>query len=311
MRLFQIVSCFLSFLLFFVPSGPPLAANAQQQQSAPDAQAVSLAQRALGVLTGGRPISDVTLTGSARRIAGSDDETGPAVLKALATGESRMDLNLPSGQRSEVRANSGNGPVGSWSGPDSAQHPISNHNLMADSAWFFPAFAAGKSLGQGYTASLVGQETRAGQSVIHVTTRRGVVIPSEPAAAGDEGSLPGDTATLMQHLSQVDFFLDPSTLLPVALAFNTHPDNDAGLDIPVEIRFSDYRVVNGAQVPFHVQKFLNNGLVLDLQFQTVTFNAGLSSADFVVAGLFTLSREGQTGSSSGVPVPPSASGMTP
>ena len=68
--------------------------------------------------------------------------------------------------------------------------------------------------------------------------------------------------------------------------FNTHPDNDMGLDIPVRIAFSDYRTVNGFQVPFRVQKFLNNTLTLDLQFQSATLNSGLTSAAFTVeAGL--------------------------
>jgi hypothetical protein len=45
----------------------------------------------------------LTLSGSAHYIAGSDDETGTATLKTLATGARRVDLKLPSGRRSEVR----------------------------------------------------------------------------------------------------------------------------------------------------------------------------------------------------------------
>ncbi len=221
-------------------------------------------------MTGGLPISDVTLQGTARRIAGSDDETGTAVLKALATSEARIDLSFPSGARSEVRANSDTGPVGSWSGADFAKHPISNHNLMADSGWFFPVFAVAKSLGQDYAVSLIGQETHNGQSVIHLT------------ASQQFSGLRVNSAALLQHLTQLEIFLDSSTLLPVALAFNVHPDSHAGLDIPVEVRFSDYRAVGGIQVPFHVQKFLNNGLVLDLQFQTVSPNTGLTASAFSI-----------------------------
>jgi hypothetical protein len=86
----------------------------------------------------------------------------------------------------------------------------------------------------------------------------------------------------MAHLSKMDFFLDPTTFLPAAVTFNIHPDNDAGLDIPIEVRFSDYRAVNGVQVPFHVQKFLNNSLVLDLQFATAVLNTGLAASQFQV-----------------------------
>jgi hypothetical protein len=66
------------------------------------------------------------------------------------------------------------------------------------------------------------------------------------------------------------------------MSFNIHPDNNLLIDIPIEVRFSEYRLVSGAQVPFHVQKLLNNGLILDLRFQTATLNTGLSAADFQV-----------------------------
>jgi len=80
----------------------------------------------------------------------------------------------------------------------------------------------------------------------------------------------------------MDLFLDSLTLLPAALAFNIHPDNDMGLDIRVEIRFSEYRAVSGVQVPFHIQKYLNNGLALDLQVQIATLNTGLAPAAFSI-----------------------------
>jgi hypothetical protein len=221
-------------------------------------------------MTGGLIVSDVTLQGTARRVAGSDDETGTAVLKALASGEARIDLSFPSGTRSEVRANSDTGPVGSWLGADSTKHPISNHNLMADSGWFFPVFTVAKTFGQEYAVSLIGQETRNSQSVIHIRVSQ------------QFSGLRAGSAALLQRLSQFEIFLDSSTLLPVALAFSVHPDDDAALDIPAEVRFSNYRAVNGIEAPFRVQKFLNNGLVLDLQFQTLTLNAGLSAATFSV-----------------------------
>jgi hypothetical protein len=81
----------------------------------------------------------------------------------------------------------------------------------------------------------------------------------------------------------MDFFLDATTLVPAAATFNIHPDNDAGRDIPIEVQFSDYRTVNGVQIPFHVQKFLNNGLILDLQFSSAAVNTGLSATAFAVS----------------------------
>jgi len=244
---------------------------AAKQTTTSDPGALSLLQRSLNVLSGGQSLTDVTLSGNARRIAGSDDDTGTAVLKALATGESRIDLMLASGQRNEVRAISNHCQVGSWSGPDGVARAISNHNLMTDSAWFFPAFTLGRLGPSGkYTVSYFGPETRDGQEVEHLTAYQPSTV-----------RLPIGVPTL-QHLTKMDLFLYSLPLLPPALAFNIHPDNDMGLDIRVEIRFSDYRAVSGVQVPFHIQKYLNNGLALDLQLQTATLNTGLAPAAFSI-----------------------------
>ncbi len=257
---------FLTALLLIFPS---LAASQQASAPAPSStQAATLLTQSAAALTGGVALTDVTLSGTARRIAGSDDESGTAVLKATATGSSKLALSFASGNRNEVRANSNNSPTGSWSGPDGAAHPISYHNLMTDSG-LFPAFALSNLLASQNTVAIyVGQETRNGSTVIHLSAYQ--QLPG----------ITGDNAVLPQHLSQVEIFLDPTTLLPASITFNIHPDDNALLDIPVQVDFSDYRPVNGAQIPLHVQKFLNNSLLLDFQFQNVSTNSGLSASSF-------------------------------
>jgi outer membrane lipoprotein-sorting protein len=69
-------------------------------------------------------------------------------------------------------------------------------------------------------------------------------------------------------------------LLPAALDFSIHPDNNAVIDFATEVRFSEYRAVSGVAVPFHVQKYVNNGLVLDLQFANAAVNSGLPASAF-------------------------------
>ena len=246
-----------------------LTASAQQT-AAP--QAIQILQSASTALIGkSSPVTDITLTGTARRIAGSDDETGTATLKALAVGASRMDLSLSSGTRTEIM-NVAAAPVGSWSGPDGVSHPIADHNLLlVDPAWFFPLFPISRGLATGYVVTYIGPETRNGQAVQHIaiaqtfTTQTPAGVPS------------------LSSLSQMDFFLDATTLLPAAVAFNIHPDNDEGRDFPIEVQFSNYQTVNGVQIPFHIQKFLNNGLILDLQFSSAAINTGLTATQFAVS----------------------------
>src|SRR6266481_8234655 len=92
-----------------------LVLSTSAQQTTTQAQQASVfLQSALAALAGANPVTDVTLSGTAHYIAGSDDETGTATLKAIA-GASRIDLNLSSGPRSEIYNSSGGSPAGTWS----------------------------------------------------------------------------------------------------------------------------------------------------------------------------------------------------
>jgi hypothetical protein len=258
------------FVLSTILSLSLILPASSQQVTAPAVQAPALLQSSSAALNGTQPLNDVTLSGTARRIAGSDDESGSVTVKALATGAMRLDFSLPSGTLSEVRANSADGPAGVWSRADGVSHSVASHNLSTDWGWF-PAFTLSNLTSSANTIlTYVGQETRNGHTVQHLSVKQ--QFPSQK----------GNVAILLQHLSQMDIYLDATTALPVSLVYNIHPDNDAGLDIPVEMDFSDYRVVNGSQVPFHVQKYLNNSLYFDLQFQSATVNTGLAASAFSV-----------------------------
>jgi len=258
----------LSLLLAFrLVASTSVQANTLQS-AVTAVQPSTLLQQSLAALVGNTRLSDVTLTGTVRRVAGSDDETGTATLKAITNGSARIDLSLPSGLSSEI-SNLFAAPSGVWSSADGVSHPIALHNLLSEPAWFFPAFGIARRLsGMGFVTTVVGTETHNGQTVQHIS-----VSQATSAQVGLSGPA-------LQHLTQIEFYLDPVSLLPVALGFNTHPDNNELLDIPAEVDFSDYRAVNGAQVPFHVQKSLNGSLNLDFQVETVTFNTGLSASTF-------------------------------
>ena len=110
----------------------------------------------------------------------------------------------------------------------------------------------------------IGNETRLGVNVQHLH----FVIQS-PAPS-----------TLFQQLSAEDVYLNASSNLPVAITFNAHPDNDTSANLPVEIDFSNYQVVNGVQVPFRIQRLLNGSVLFDLTVQSATLNSGLTAAAF-------------------------------
>jgi hypothetical protein len=253
---------FVCTLLLALPSGA-------QTLTSPG---VATLQQSLTSMAGSTSVSDVTLNGTANRIAGSGNDTGAITLEALATGQSSLKFDSSAGTSTEVRSISSAGlGTGSWSGPDGVSHPMAAHNVMTDSSWFFPALTIAKLLGsQATSVSLVAEETKDGVSVTHLTTSQQLA------------NVPADSVSLMQHLSQMDLYLDGTTLLPVALSFSVHPDNNMLLDIPVEIRFSDYRAVNGVQVAHHIQKYVDNSLFLDIQIQTATLNSGLAPSALTI-----------------------------
>jgi hypothetical protein len=213
----------------------------------------------------------VTLAGTVRRIAGSDDETGNVTLKALITGEARMDSSFASGQRSEVRAELSSGPAGNWTGPDGTLHQASQHNCWTDATWFFPAFLSAYGGSPNVQVAYVGLETRESASVLHLRATK--VVP---------GDRLGNPSSFVAQLSQTEIYLDSQSYLPVAITFNIHPDGNGSSDIPVEICYSGYQSVNGRQVPFHVQEYVQNGLTLDITITSATFNTSLNSAEFVL-----------------------------
>ena len=212
----------------------------------------------------------MTLTGAGTRTAGSDVESGNVTLKALGAFQSRVDLVVSGGTRSDIFSLSrSNAPQGFWVGNDETAHPMAEHNTLAGAVWFFPALSVlSQASNPDYVVSYLGQETRQGVSVQHLR----FTLQSLAAAAYGE--------QMLARLSATDVYLDSSSLLPVALAFNTHPDNNTLIDIPMEVDFSDYQTVNGIRVPFHIQKYLNGTLFLDLAIRDVTMNSGLTDSAF-------------------------------
>jgi hypothetical protein len=247
----------------------PSAVVFAQQPAVASSQASALLEQSLRALTGSRAITDVTLTATARRIVGSDDETGSATIKAVASGASRVDLSFASGDRSETLNLTTNRAAGSWSGPDGKSHPIAFHNLLSGPFWFLPSFALSASASaHGAVVANASSEERSGRTVEHLTITQTSTVANSPIHPSSS------------PLTQLDFFIDPSTNLPVSLEFSIHPDENELLAIPVEIRFSDYRPIDGTQVPYHIQKFVNNTLTLDLEIQSAHLNSGLSAASF-------------------------------
>ncbi len=249
--------------------------SAQSTSPAPrDAQAVSLLRGALAGI-GGAPAStmvqDATFSGTVRHIAGSLDESGAAMLKGTVAGASLTEFDLPSGTLEESRNITATPPSGAWSRSGGASQPIGLHNLATDPTWFYPVLLIERALADAsYGITYVGTASKNDTAVIDVRINS---FPMGP---------PANASGLAQTLGQMDLYLDAKTNLPVALDFNGHPDKNALVDLPFEIRYLNYASQAGALVPSEIQQYINNSLLLDIQVTSAQFNTGLTTGALVL-----------------------------
>jgi hypothetical protein len=212
------------------------------------------------------------MNGTVNWTYGSDQQTGAVTLQANANGQSRMTLGLPSGNRIETQnAFSESQKQCSWSGADAVAHITAAHQCWSAATWFLPQITM--QTGAGATDDVASVVQTGNANIIRLHHERHVA---------DVGDAP--TGQLIAHLSAVDLDINAVTGLPVMMAFAVHPDNDAGVDIDVEVKYSAYSAFSGVTVPTHIQKFINHSLVLDLQISDVQVQlAGPAAASLASA----------------------------
>jgi hypothetical protein len=212
---------------------------------------------------GSSNLQDATLTGASTLTAGRTNETGRFSAQTAVNGFHQLQLDLPTASRTDVQSFPTGIAQGYWLDTQGVQHAVPEHNLIVGHSWFFPSIALARLLQSSHSAfSLVGTETKDGILVEHFTITNGVLA---------DGSLPGPKQA---HLEQLDLYLDSQTLRPAILSFNLHPDSNALIDIPVEVRYSAYIQTGGVWLPSHVQRYINSTLNLNLTVQTAQFNTG-------------------------------------
>lgn len=223
------------------------------------------------VLSAAGQSRSVVLTGTAHLTAGSLTRQGPAHLEAEsapgAAPSVRIEFDFGDGQYLETAADATCPPrhgcaarQAAWSDQsrDSATHARASQ--PAEPAWFFPAWGRWQQTPPGITLTDLGACTHNGVAARHLHLA---------GAGGGEIS---------------DVFLDPSTGLARAVQFTLAADNGRGPGLAVEVRYSDYRLTGGAEVPFQVQRYYNGVLNLELTLDSATFGGALPDAEFTLAG---------------------------
>lgn len=266
-----------------VPAALPAQESSSTTTSGPQTpQAATILQQAIAALTAGAPITDVTATGTVT-VSGPITASGTVAFTATASGQSQLTITLPLGARTEIRSDSAGTQTLTVTGPDAVTHAVHTASILAPHpGWLVPALVLSSGLSSSdYTSSYVGLGTWDGAQAQHLA----VWLQTSNTLSLSAGDL--------QRLSQHDIYLDPSSLLPVAMTLTMHPYDAANPDAPIrsyrgsvvdrleQITFSDYRQVQGRAVAFHVQTSItlpSGALVCDYQFSSVSFNTGATVA---------------------------------
>src|SRR5271157_1784791 len=155
---------FCSFLLSLAVVLTTSTFSFSQGQPQSDPRAVSLATQSITALTAGNAISDVTLSGN---VTWNGSDTGTALLRALGTGESRMDLALTAGTRTEIRDAQTGAQLGQWFSPNNTSGNYAFQNCWTDAVWFFPVLGS-LAAGPNVVLSYIGPTTWNGERVQHI-----------------------------------------------------------------------------------------------------------------------------------------------
>jgi len=196
------------------------------------------------------PVSSAVLTAVVRAYAGSQQSSGQATLTASADGSSSVVLQLGSGERSESQDTFANGQGCTWTGSDGQTHTPAAQNCLLPVAWFLPEVSL-FSTQQPSSGTLSAEASNGNGPVLHWA-----MSPAPGISASQLNSLPS--------LGSYDLHVDPLTGLPSSLTYDLHPDNNAADNIPVSVAYSEYQTINGVAIPFHIQRYLNGTLSLDI-----------------------------------------------
>lgn len=205
------------------------------------------------------PVTNVTLTGTADWYAGSLHDTGTATLTASSDGTSQVQLSLDKGgPRTETQSATGPSMKCQWSGADAKIHQKDYFNCLKPAVWFLPSLSLqSTAIPTSITVADLGTESTPEGN------RRHLQAQFSPTAFA------GDTNALAQlPSSSMDIEIDPNSSLPVALRYKVRPDSGADVKIPILVKFSDYRNINGVEIPYRIERYVNGTLQLQITLQS-------------------------------------------
>jgi hypothetical protein len=241
--------------------------------SAPITNVVSL-QTVVQAIAGSAPtVSSIVLTGQVTIPNSQGKTTVPISITVNADGSTTSYIQDSSGTRTESYPASNainNCPAASQetspaNSRGAGSQETSVNGSSADycwnsASWIMPTLALKASkIVAGLSASSSNIQ-RDGQSFIIVKLSL------------SNAKLPTFIQSYIAQRSERDVYLDPTSLLPQKLIYHI-PSKDPRLDLGTfEFSYSDYRLVSGVNIPFHIQKIFQKTVISDISLQAAQVN---------------------------------------
>jgi hypothetical protein len=207
-----------------------------------------------GAFSAGKPVTHIELTGSADWHAGGLNDSGNVTLTASSTGAASMQLFLAEkGSWTESQSDLADSMSCQWAGKDQVAHQTNFLNCLKPAVWFLPLISLQPTiLPRGVGISDMGLWTVGAGTYRHLQIQ--AVL----------SSLPQKILRSSVEASTIDMGLDSHTLLVEVLRYQVNPENGSPVKIPIEVRYADYHKVDGVEIPFLIQRYVNGSLQLEI-----------------------------------------------
>lgn len=258
----------LCLLLFNIPLWGQQTQQATTPTPAPqDPQALSVLNQALAVAGGAaaiEAITDYTATGNVTYHWAGKDVLGSVTVNGRGSDQVRIDTIMPDGARSLVTSQ---GKI-SQKAEDGGILQLSIIPPLSPGSLVFPyRLLVDALMSPGLSLSYKGVIQIDGHSAHDLRAQ-----PFLPDGVADKD--------LIAQLQATDYFIDVSTLQVIMVQDMIRTIHAMTVGHPHEIRFSDYRNVNGVLVPFSVDETIGGQKSWAITLDNFTFNSGLADSTF-------------------------------
>jgi hypothetical protein len=256
------IAVFLS-LVITIPVFAQQTASSSPQSALRDVQALAAIQNAV-VAMAPTPPSDSTAMGHVTIVAGSETSQGTVKILTRATTQTSIQFQTPSQTWSIIFSG------GEANRVESGVATVLPLELAATSqSLYFPLpYLSGLLGNPDYSLQYVGQESVGAMLANHVRVQN--TFNSQP---------------LYQPLSEfaiADVWLDSSSALPLKISTTRRYGGGSSPKIPISVTYANYQTVSGVRYPFTIQEYITETLWATTSIESVTFNTGLTDANFAV-----------------------------